>query len=155
MSCDAANTGCLNCTYDYSQKSLPYNETFYTCFECNNTLNYFLSDKLCVKCTLSNCLTCESLAKCAVCENTYDYSDAQTCIKCLVTGCINCSSTNASECTTCNNAQGYYRNAGTKQCDTQCGDGIVVAATEACDDGNLVDYDGCSSTCTIESSFTC
>jgi len=35
-----------------------------------------------------------------------------------------------------------------------CGDGVKVA-TEACDDGNLVDNDGCSKTCTIESGWTC
>ena len=31
-----------------------------------------------------------------------------------------------------------------------CGDGILYLATEECDDGNLVDGDGCSSTCEIE-----
>lgn len=30
-----------------------------------------------------------------------------------------------------------------------------MAATEGCDDGNLVNYDGCSATCTVESSFSC
>jgi cysteine-rich repeat protein len=34
-----------------------------------------------------------------------------------------------------------------------CGDGLLVG--EACDDGDLDDGDGCSSTCTIESGFTC
>lgn len=35
-----------------------------------------------------------------------------------------------------------------------CGDG-TVAGTEACDDGNTTDDDGCSGTCTVESGYTC
>jgi len=31
-----------------------------------------------------------------------------------------------------------------------CGDGVAQGPTEQCDDGNLLDGDGCSSTCTIE-----
>lgn len=34
-------------------------------------------------------------------------------------------------------------------CSTLCGDGIKVGLEE-CDDGNLNDHDGCSSTCTLE-----
>ena len=36
-----------------------------------------------------------------------------------------------------------------------CGDGIFDAATEACDDGNMNDGDGCSRNCTIEPDFDC
>jgi uncharacterized repeat protein (TIGR01451 family) len=32
-----------------------------------------------------------------------------------------------------------------------CGDGSINQISEQCDDGNLIDYDGCSSTCQIES----
>jgi len=35
-----------------------------------------------------------------------------------------------------------------------CGDGFVDAG-EACDDGNNVDGDGCSATCTVETGFSC
>ncbi len=35
-----------------------------------------------------------------------------------------------------------------------CGDG-AVAGTEACDDGNLADGDGCSATCTVETGWAC
>jgi len=35
-----------------------------------------------------------------------------------------------------------------------CGDGIVQG-TEQCDDGNVVNGDGCSSTCTIQPGYTC
>ncbi len=33
---------------------------------------------------------------------------------------------------------------------SECGDGLVGVPTEACDDGNQVDGDGCSSECTVE-----
>jgi cysteine-rich repeat protein len=36
-----------------------------------------------------------------------------------------------------------------------CGDGIVASPAEACDDGNSVNGDGCSSTCTIEAGYQC
>lgn len=44
-------------------------------------------------------------------------------------------------------------------CSTICGDGIKINGTwggaEQCDDGNTVSQDGCSSTCQIESQYTC
>lgn len=36
-----------------------------------------------------------------------------------------------------------------------CGDGIRVTSTIACDDGNTNDGDGCSSSCTVETGWTC
>lgn len=36
-----------------------------------------------------------------------------------------------------------------------CGDGIKVDAMTECDDGNTVNGDGCSSTCTVEPGFKC
>ncbi|MBL8913767.1 MAG: DUF4215 domain-containing protein, partial [Archangium sp.] len=36
-----------------------------------------------------------------------------------------------------------------------CGDGIVASPAEACDDGNSMNGDGCSSTCTVETGFQC
>ncbi|HVY30201.1 MAG TPA: DUF4215 domain-containing protein [Polyangiaceae bacterium] len=38
-------------------------------------------------------------------------------------------------------------------CTSTCGDGLVIG--EACDDGNLDNDDGCSSTCTVEDGFSC
>ena len=37
----------------------------------------------------------------------------------------------------------------------KCGDGISVSGFEGCDDGNLANFDGCSSTCNVESFFSC
>jgi len=40
-------------------------------------------------------------------------------------------------------------------CQTGCGDGILLRGTEECDDGNLLDGDGCSHDCKIEKGWTC
>jgi cysteine-rich repeat protein len=50
-----------------------------------------------------------------------------------------------------------YTNNDTSQpyaCFSVCGDGIKMP-DEACDDGNVQNGDGCSSTCTIEPGYTC
>ena len=51
---------------------------------------------------------------------------------------------------TCN--PGYHGDG--YNCSASCGDGIVVPG-EPCDDGNTLDSDGCSSTCTVEPDFVC
>ena len=40
-------------------------------------------------------------------------------------------------------------------CTAQCGDGVQSYYVEGCDDGNLIDGDGCSSTCRIEDGWHC
>ena len=40
-------------------------------------------------------------------------------------------------------------------CTVKCGDGIVTAPIEQCDDGNISSNDGCSNTCQFEIGFTC
>lgn len=32
---------------------------------------------------------------------------------------------------------------------------MIQETGEACDDGNSVNFDGCSATCTVEAGFTC
>ncbi|MEM9452651.1 MAG: DUF4215 domain-containing protein [Myxococcota bacterium] len=39
--------------------------------------------------------------------------------------------------------------------DAQCGDGLISDESEACDDGNTDDGDGCSAACEIENGFEC
>jgi cysteine-rich repeat protein len=36
-----------------------------------------------------------------------------------------------------------------------CGDGVIIAGSEVCDDGNTNDDDGCSSACVVEQGFIC
>lgn len=48
-------------------------------------------------------------------------------------------------------------NVAAKNCVTPgpvCGDGVMAGA-EACDDGNLLDGDGCSKSCKVEAGYTC
>jgi len=40
-------------------------------------------------------------------------------------------------------------------CSATCGDGVRSHYAEECDDGNLVDGDGCSSGCEVEEGWTC
>jgi cysteine-rich repeat protein len=154
--CWDANTGCYNCSYDDgSNGTLPYDSSKFVCLSCNETENYFMDGIRCTLCSLSHCLNCENLTACAICETGYDFSVIQTCIICHVTGCLHCSLTNPDVCVVCNQTLGYYENTTNQKCKTICGDGIFVGAEEGCDDGNLVNFDGCSASCSIESSFIC
>ena len=62
------------------------------------------------------------------------------------------------KCNKCENLKGYYtiNNPLTreKECSEICGDGLNLGEYE-CDDGNLVDGDGCSSLCKFEEGFIC
>ncbi|MCH2108718.1 MAG: DUF4215 domain-containing protein [Polyangiaceae bacterium] len=40
-------------------------------------------------------------------------------------------------------------------CTSDCGDGILLGDLEECDDGNLLDGDGCNSSCQIEEGYLC
>ena len=40
-------------------------------------------------------------------------------------------------------------------CASACGDGILQQSVEQCDDGNILDGDGCSSACKTENGYTC
>lgn len=52
----------------------------------------------------------------------------------------------------CSDFDGYYN--GQNECFSKCGDGYTVLQ-EKCDDGNTMNYDGCSSTCQIEDGYNC
>ncbi|MFO0761681.1 MAG: DUF4215 domain-containing protein [Byssovorax sp.] len=57
--------------------------------------------------------------------------------------------------------EGFEECDGGATCDANCniipvcGDGIVKAGLEGCDDGNMNSGDGCSSSCAIEPNYTC
>ena len=61
-----------------------------------------------------------------------------------------CSKVPGSFVCTCNE---WYEGDG-KSCHPVCGDGRVMPG-EPCDDGNRLDSDGCSSSCTVEEGFSC
>jgi cysteine-rich repeat protein len=69
--------------------------------------------------------------------------------------CVACNTTNNFQISlnyTCNCVDGLILVNGS--CIPECGDGMVYL-DEACDDGNTMNGDGCSSTCTIEKYYNC
>jgi cysteine-rich repeat protein len=42
-----------------------------------------------------------------------------------------------------------------RACRPVCGDGIVIAGREQCDDGNWWAYNGCSGSCTVDCGWDC
>lgn len=80
-------------------------------------------------------------------DGMYFDQPAQKCLPCTE-GCGRC--TNCTVCLAC--SRGYFLNP-KGLCSEVCGDGLRF--TLQCDDGNLIDGDGCSSTCDVESGWTC
>jgi len=72
----------------------------------------------------------------------YDCSNISLCQNCYP----NISNPSTVSCTQCSN--GYVPNALKTSCDPICGDGILLG-TEGCDDGNVLNGDGCSSACIV------
>jgi cysteine-rich repeat protein len=58
------------------------------------------------------------------------------------------------ECSYCDSNLGFVLGVN-GNCDERCGTGQRISDKKECDDGNLMDNDGCSATCTIESGWSC
>jgi cysteine-rich repeat protein len=50
---------------------------------------------------------------------------------------------------------GWYCSGEPSACNTQCGDGKLVASREGCDDGDTEPGDGCNATCSVEDGWDC
>lgn len=151
--CSSLMTGCQLCSSNT------------TCTKCYN--GYYLSGTSCLLCNtgVANCAVCLSSTVCTLCySDSYLGTGNLSCIcnsgkiqvsgLCTVPGCSSAyrfSST--TYCISCNTSLNYYYssyncycNVGYQQlaysCSVICGDGLVVE--EACDDGNVVNGDGCS-----------
>lgn len=142
------------------------------CLECSNSQH-------CAKCNPEFLLLKGSCA----CASGFYISLQSTCEKCDSI-CSECSQT-PQNCTVCPTAFGYYLSSGTcidcqatpgyegglgvslsrgveetldhyinQVCKEKCGDGEIKGQLE-CDDGNVVDGDGCSSACRVELSWKC
>ena len=70
------------------------------------------------------------------------------CEACTSLGCLNCASN--TECIECDITL-FYLQLGV--CKDICGDGKLYSVE--CDDGNVVDGDGCSSSCVVQKDYTC
>ena len=163
--CSTLMTGCQLCT------------DAVTCTACYS--GYFLSGSTCLPCYkgVDNCAICSSATVCLLCNSdSYLSAGNTTCIcntglvkisgLCAPAGCSSayrfgtatvCLACNATlnfkyvNSTSCACMTGFVLSGNT--CNLVCGDGIVV--TEGCDDGNVINGDGCSSTCTVETNYQC
>ncbi|CAD8059012.1 unnamed protein product [Paramecium sonneborni] len=142
---DISRDGCSFCKIDPLYKCEEDENLLSFCYKCQDNCNdckYENDTVKCLRCNIGYFLkdnTCNSCSeKCEECINT-----PNNCIKC---------STN--DCKQCHNISGFYFDKSLKSCITKCGDNII-AGTEQCDDGNLIDFDGCNSKCEIEKKFIC
>ncbi|CAD8128066.1 unnamed protein product [Paramecium sonneborni] len=147
-SCDDANTiprdGCTNCIIDPGFNCITLkNKNF--CFICSSnciSCDYINSKIICLKCKKGYFLTSNSCIQCSnYCEECVDNPN-------------NCTQCKIENCQKCDNKEGYYSDFTIKKCITKCGDHIT-AGNEQCDDGNIINNDGCNSLCEIEKGFQC
>ncbi|CAD8107684.1 unnamed protein product [Paramecium sonneborni] len=154
--CDDGNNinrdGCSNCIIDKN----------------HSCINNLLDRSICFQCS-QNCILCEhdALQKqivCKKCQSGY-FLDKNQCNKCndKCKECIDSSSNcqtcrivqkDNNECKLCESNGGYYTDFYNNLCFTKCGDGIK-SKDEECDDGNLIDFDGCNKICKNENNYIC
>ena len=122
------------------------------CATCslNTVFDAALNACVCPAGTFKNSVgVCEQFTPTPVTCNSDQYYDQNLgCLLCPL-GCSACES--ASRCTACYNPSFLPVGA---ICRDPCGDG-QKSSTEACDDGNNSNGDGCSSNCMIETGYEC
>ena len=104
---------------------------------------------------MAHCLTCTSGTVCTSCAIGYKVNTTSNlCIvqPCTVLNCDTCVGALTAVCESC--YSGFSVGTAGATCDKYCGN-AAMDATENCDDGNQVSGDGCSSTCTVETGFSC
>lgn len=134
------NSNCLTCS-----------GTSTLCTSC--ATQYFLnsSSKVCKPCS-TGCSTCTSNTTCTLCLSPFTLASGSCTINCsLVANCATCNS--GAGCTVCNTGYVVLNNT---YClvNPICGDGITEIG-ETCDDHNVNNGDGCSSTCLVELTYYC
>eukprot|EP00347_Sterkiella_histriomuscorum_P005534 403356244 len=140
--CKKCNPRCATCISDTFCTSCIYgpyqlNNGECTFFTCLDTQYRAIKPQLaCYECD-SSCLTCQG-------ESKFD--------------CLTCKPQNqfqAQQCMSCSQQPGMTDPLDeTPGCVEICGDGFNYGFFQ-CDDGNVINGDGCSSKCTIESGFNC
>lgn len=159
-----------------------YNKADGLCYTICPSYTYQVSASLLCSACSTNCIACFNSSICTACSSSmtvvngscscsssssYLYNGA--CYGCHYS-CLTCTSGQYYNCLTCSTATFRtltlmssstsrcdcttgYKDNNAKVCSEICGDGI--ARTDACDDGNSLSGDGCSSSCAIEANFTC
>ncbi|CAD8204451.1 unnamed protein product [Paramecium pentaurelia] len=111
------------------------------------------------KCQNEICQICYQ-KECVLCQDGYYLQSDYSCDKCSPIcktckinpyNCIICAENNH-QCSNCLPDKGYIYLE--NQCQNICGDGYITLEEE-CDDGNLIDNDGCNQNCQIEHFFVC
>jgi len=97
---------------------------------------------------MSNCLSCINISSCNQCALYYLFNttaSACTANCSYVNFCTTCSFNSGIYCLGCQT--GYVASNGI--CKAKCGDNMTLPTHEECDDGNIIDGDGCSSSCKV------
>lgn len=150
--CTAAYV-CIDCIVNYylNTKCYPCSSTCQVCtgptaLNCTTCISgYFMSGGVCKKLSCNSSQYVNSAKGCVSCLTTYANSAT-----CSSTGIITCNSgyiLSNKICQGCSSVVGYTLDSTTNLCKDLCGDGIII--TDPCDDGNTLNGDGCSSSCTI------
>ncbi|CAD8062024.1 unnamed protein product [Paramecium sonneborni] len=124
-----------------------------TCYKCLHG-NSFCFDYTCTECLAGQCIGCIDgfyLTQEYICQPCN--SSCKTCVD-RANNCTDCIiyKQDNSGCLMCEQDQGFH--IIDSQCISICGDGIQVEQEE-CDDGNIVNGDGCDQFCKIEQGFKC
>lgn len=166
---DESSRVCNNCDISCESCTGP---TFKDCLKCNSSLGY-TADSNPGQCNLIKCYDGQYLsfvsnqAICLPCGPR-----CESCNDGFPTKCTKCKSgflefpddQGTVDCKICNEIPGLMNGKNEFTCQGRknievilleiCGDGKRMGLLE-CDDGNLIDGDGCSSKCKIEPNFTC
>lgn len=159
--CNASCMTCIlnanKCTSCFTSYYLSNNQCFacdsncYTCSTISTNCtgcypSFFKSSTQCVAC-ISNCNVCNNSATCQTCNTGYMTDASNLCIisyNCaIIASCATC--TAPTGCTACSTG---YQLQNITSCISVCGDG-KRSPIEQCDDNNINNNDGCSSTCMI------
>ena len=154
MPCSTFDSGSNSCSYNPTSRQAAFDPSLFSSSTCNQTMDFFLSSGACVACSLPHCADCDNLTSCATCAAGYSFNKFHRCDLCFVLGCDECLTNDPNFCSISNTAEGFFVDA-SGQCTSVCGDGLTAVGLQVCDDGNLIDGDGCSSTCLIQSDHNC
>ena len=105
-----------------------------------------------IPCAQGGGVVCSAGGACVQCNSAGDCPASPTVCQTPVCSSNFCGTINVADDTPCSEGGGTACVSGV--CTNLCGNGIIQGA-EGCDDNNLVDNDGCSSSCSVESGYMC
>ncbi|KAL4467438.1 hypothetical protein ABPG72_011036 [Tetrahymena utriculariae] len=163
---DEQNMQCQQCTTSEINCSRCSVQNLKQCIACKS--GYYLSDQgtcvntcvnnsvtkngilYCLACNIQNCISCSSSTQCGQCLYNFDSS----------TNCTTCATgysqfwNDSTKCIICNTQDLFYF-VKDQICHEKCGKGYRFTDELQCDDGNLINGDGCDSNCMIEPKWKC